>query len=137
MTNLLLYGAEKFRVDEVTNIHSFGRDRRRISIKQDGGGSKSYPGYWLEGVGSRLDMFNVWVISHGGASERFLYCELNGERIADQSSFGDATLETLDNHQITSHDQDEDSKVYDLKGCCFRGIPRNGVYMQNGKKYVK
>ena len=52
MTNLLLYGAEKFRVDEVTNIHSFGRDRRRISIKQDGGGSKSYPGYWLEGVGS-------------------------------------------------------------------------------------
>lgn len=136
VTNLLLYGTEKFLVDEVRNISSFGRDRRRIAIKQDGYGPKSYSGYWLEGVGSRLDMFNFWVVPHGGASERFLYCELDGERIADQSSFGDAALETLDIRETTSHNEDDDFRVFDLSGRCLRAIPRNGVYIRNEKKFV-
>ena len=50
-------------------------------------------GYWLEGVGSRFNLFCMWPVT--GASERFLYCKLNGERIADQSSFGDAALENF------------------------------------------
>lgn len=111
VTNLLLYGAEKFSVNETKDIRSFGSDRRRIAIKQDGIGPKSYPGYWLEGVGSRLNMFDFWVVPHAGASERFLYCELNGERIADQSSFGDAALENFGLEEPVPGDVDGDGIV--------------------------
>lgn len=135
VTNLFLYGAEKFRVDEVKNIYSFGRDRRRISIKQDGEGPKSYPGYWLEGVGGRFNMFALWG-EYMGSSEHFLYCELNGERIADQSSFGDASLETLDIHQTTIHDKSDNSEIFDLTGRRLNGVPSHEVYICNGKKIV-
>ena len=132
VTNILTYGSGKFLVDEVGYVSSFGRDRRRVALNRGDG----QLGYWLEGVGSRLDMFNVWVVPHGGASERFLYCELNGERIADQSSFGDAALESLDIRETISLDED-DTPVYDLFGRRLNGVPNHGFYIRNGRKYVK
>jgi hypothetical protein len=120
-------------VQGVETVSSFGRERRLVSLS-----SVKYPqnsvGYWLEGVGSRYEMFDIW--PSFAASVKFLYCELNGERIADQSSFGDAALETLEIHQTTSHNKDDDSKVFDMTGRCLRDIPRNGVYIKNKKKFV-
>ena len=130
VTNLLLYGAEKFRVEEVSYVSSFGHDRRRVAINRGDG----HLGYWLDGVGNRFNIFTIWG-GHAGASERFLYCELNGERIADQSSFGDAALETLDICETISTNKDDDS-VYDLAGHRLSGIPDHGVYIRNGKKLV-
>lgn len=89
LTNILVYGGEKFRVDDVGSIRSFGCDRRRIAMRRNNGSI----GYWLEGVGNRFNLFCMWPVT--GASERFLYCKLNGETIADQSSFGDAALENF------------------------------------------
>ena len=136
VTNLLLYGAENFHVDEVKVIPSFGRDRRRIAMKQDGDGPKSYSGYWLEGVGSRLDMFNIWAIPHAGASERFLYCELDGERIADQNSFGDAALETSGLNEKFKKKECTSSPIHDIHGRRVSGTSRPGIYIRNGKKVV-
>ncbi len=130
VTNILLYGAEKFCVEEVSYVNSFGHDRYRVAINRGDG----HLGYWLEGVGGRYDMFSVWHEVRA-ASERFLYCELNGERIADQSSFGDAALETLDICETISTNKDDDS-VYDLAGHRLSGIPDHGVYIRNGKKLV-
>ena len=81
-------------------------------------------------------MFALWG-EYMGSSEHFLYCELNGERIADPSSFGDASLETLDIHQTTIHDKSDDSGIFDLTGRRLNGAPRHGVYIRNGRKYVK
>ena len=132
LTNLYCWGDDSFKVEGVETVSSFGRERRLVSLS-----SVKYPqksvGYWLEGVGSRYEMFDLW--SAFAASVRFLYCEQDGERIADQSSFGDAALETLDIHQATSHNKDDDS-VYDLAGRRLSGIPDYGVYIRNGKKLV-
>ena len=80
-------------------------------------------------------MFSVWHVVTA-ASERFLYCELNGERIADQSSFGDAALESLDIRETISLDEDN-TPVYDLFGRRLNGVPNHGFYIRNGRKYVK
>ncbi len=133
LTNLYCWEGDSFKVQGVETVSSFGRERRLVSLS-----SVKYPqnsvGYWLEGVGSRYEMFDIW--PSFAASVKFLYCELNGERIADQSSFGDAALETLEIHQTTSHNKDDDSKVFDMTGRCLRDIPRNGVYIKNKKKFV-
>ena len=131
VTNILTYGSGKFLVDEVGYVSSFGRDRRRVAINRGDG----QLGYWLEGVGGRYDMFSVWHVVTA-ASERFLYCELNGERIADQSSFGDAALESLDIRETISLDEDN-TPVYDLFGRRLNGVPNHGFYIRNGRKYVK
>lgn len=132
VTNILAYGSGKFLVDEVGYVSSFGRDRRRVAINRGDG----QLGYWLEGVGGRYDMFSVWHVVTA-ASERFLYCELNGERIADQSSFGDAALESLDIQSPTSHGKSNDTDVFDLTGRRLNGVPNHGFYIRNGRKYVK
>lgn len=132
VTNILRYRSGKFKVDEAGYVSSFGRERHRVAINRGDG----HLGYWLEGVGSRYDMYRLWH-EVTAASELFLYCELNGERIADQSSFGDAALESLDIHQATTCDKDDDSEIFDLTGCRLNGVPSHGVYIRNGRKYVK
>ena len=133
LTNLYCWEGDSFKVQGVETVSSFGRERRLVSLS-----SVNYPqksvGYWLEGVGSRYEMFDIWPAF--AASVKFLYCELNGERIADQSSFGDAALETLDICETISTNKDDDS-VYDLAGHRLSGIPDHGVYIRNGKKLVK
>lgn len=134
LTNLYCWGDDSFKVQSVETVSSFGRERRLVALS-----SVKYPqksvGYWLEGVGSRYEMFDIW--PSFAASVKFLYCELNGERIADQSSFGDASLETLDIHQTTTRDKDDDSEIFDLTGRRLNGVPSHGVYIRNGRKYVK
>ena len=132
LTNLYCWGDDSFKVEGVETVSSFGRERRLVSLS-----SVKYPqksvGYWLEGVGSRYEMFDIWPAF--AASVKFLYCELNGERIADLSSFGDAAQETSVIHQTTCLDKDDNS-VYDLAGRRLSGIPDHGVYIRNGKKLV-
>ncbi len=131
LTNLYCWGDESLKVEGVETVSSFGRERRLVTLS-----SVKYPhksvGYWLEGVGSRYEMFDIWPAF--AANVRFLYCELNGERIADQSSFGDAALETSVIQQTTCLDKDDKSKVFDMTGRCLREIPRNGVYIKKNKK---
>ena len=101
--------------------------------------SVKYPGkpfgYWLEGVGSRFDMFDIW--PGAAASVKFVYCEMDGEVIADQSSFGDAALSTSYIRHGTTYKTDIPSAVYDLQGRRIHCIPSHGIYIRGGRKYVR
>ena len=133
LTNLYCWWDDSFKVQGVETVSSFGRERKLVSMS-----SVKYPqksvGYWLEGVGSRYDMFDIW--PSFAASVEFMYCELNGERIADQSSFGNAALETSDVRQYKSIIEFESRATYDLQGRRVSGTPRPGIYIRNGRKVV-
>ena len=114
VTDLFLYGPEQFMVEKIDIIPSFGRDRHRITITQEENNRRPASAYWLEGIGSRFNMFSLWP-NGTGATERFYYCELNGEIIADQSSFGDAALQLSGIQEITTS-LSQPPALYDLQG---------------------
>jgi hypothetical protein len=134
LTNLYCWGDDSFKVQGVETVSSFGRERRLVSLS-----SVKYPensvGYWLEGVGSRYDMFDIW--PGVAASVKFLSCEMNGNVIADQSSFGDAALPTSGVWQTTPENNDIPPEFFDLQGRRLASPLSHGIYIQNGRKYVR
>lgn len=132
LTNLRCWSDDSFKVSSVDATFSFGRARKLVSFTSVMHPQKS-TGYWLEGVGSRYEMFDVW--PSFAASVKFLYCELDGEVIADQSSFGDAALET--SVKQTEKGENKTPSIHDLQGRRLASPPVHGVYVHNGRKYVK
>ena len=124
--------SDSLEVVNTTTITSFGRERKRLALK-----SSLHPqnaiGYWLEGVGSRYDMFDLW--PSFAASVRLKSCELNGEIIADQSSFGDAALQLSGIQEITTS-LSQPPALYDLHGRRVSGTPRRGIYICDGRKFL-
>ena len=131
--DLVTYGKIDLLVEKIDTVTSFGRSRLLITLINlaDKEGEKD-PGFWLEGVGSRRDMFSIWPVRPGAA---FLSCEIKGEQTADQSSFGYAALPS-DIRNI-SVDTAAKKTIHDLQGRRLKGVPQKGVYIQNGRKHVK
>ena len=78
-------------------------------------------------------MFDLW--PSFAASVRLKSCELNGEIIADQSSFGDAALQLSGIQEITTS-LSQPPALYDLQGRRVSGSPQRGIYIRDGRKYV-
>ena len=133
LENVFLSQDDPVVVDEVTPINSFGRSRLRFAVKQEETGPAIY---WLEGVGGRFDFYNsVWGGPVIGASERFYSCELDGEVIADQSSFGDAALQTTGLEEVIKEEITMQDTFYNLEGQLVRHPIPGHVYIQRGKKF--
>lgn len=134
LTNVFLCPNNTFMVDEVVSIASHGHNRLRYAMKQKETGPAVY---WLEGVGGRFNFYNaVWGGTVFGASERFYSCELNGEVIADQSSFGDAALKTTVTEEEIKEEKPTHDTSYNLQGQVVRHPITGHIYIQNRKKYI-
>ncbi len=130
--DLVAYGEMVLKVDKIETVYTFTRPRRLFTLSDVSEKDRnSGPAYWLEGVGSRRDMFSLWPVSPGAV---FVSCEIDGRQVADQSSFGPAAIIT-DIRDVSL--PSASSPIHDLQGRQLNGIPEKGVYIQNGKKRVK
>ena len=134
LTGLVTYQNAEFVVSEVSTVRSFGKERRRIALIPVQNSAQA-PGYWLEGIGSRFHISALWPVI--GASERFYSCELDGEVIADQSSFGDAALQTAGMEEEIMVEKLPQGNFYNLQGIHMKSLPSKGVYIQKDKKHLK
>ena len=133
LANIFLGQDDPVVVEEVTPINSIGRSRLRFAVKQEETG----PAIYLEGVGGRFDFYNsVWGGTVTGASERFHSCELNGEVIADQSSFGDAALQTAGMEEVIKMEKPIQDTFYNLEGQVVSHPIPGHIYIQGRKKCV-
>ena len=131
--NLVAYGEMVLKVDKIETVYTFTRPRRLFTLSDVSEKNRnSGPAYWLEGVGSRLSMMALWPVRPGAV---FVSCEIDGVQIADQSSFGPAALGT-DIKEITT-DFNSNNPIHDLQGRRLNGIPQKGIYIRNGRKYVR
>ena len=128
--DLVTYGEIVLKVDKIETVYSFTRPRRLFTLIDVSEKNRhSEPAYWLEGVGSRRDMFSLW--PPGGV---FVSCEIDGRQVADQSSFGPAAIITNIQDVLPPP---ANRSIHDLQGRRLNGIPQKGVYIQNSRKYVK
>ena len=91
---------------------------------------------WVEGVGSCLSPFLPWTPLP--SRDRFLFfkwCQLGKTYILDDEDF----YKDIDTNVIrdNSYWNDENATIYDLLGRQQNTTPAKGVYIQDGKKYVK
>jgi hypothetical protein len=129
--DLVTYGEIVLKVDKIETVYTFTRPRRLFTLIDVSENNRhSGPAYWLEGVGSRRDMFSLW--PPGGV---FVSCEIDGNQVADQSSFGPAALMT--EIQNISPDTSASNTIHDLQGRLLKGTPQKGIYIKNGRKMVK
>lgn len=130
--DLVAYGEMVLKVDKIETVYTFTRPRRLFTLIDVSENNRhSGPAYWLEGVGSRRDMFSLWPITPGAV---FVSCEIDGNQVADQSSFGPAAIITdIQDVSLPS----TSSPIHDLQGQRLKGTPQKGVYIRNGKKYVR
>lgn len=130
--NLAAYGERVLKVDKIETVYTFTRPRRLFTLSDVSEKDRnSGPAYWLEGVGSRHDMFSMWPVRPGAV---FVSCEIDGRQVADQSSFGPAAIITdIQDVSLPS----ASSPIHDLQGRRLNGMTQKGVYIQNGRKYVK
>lgn len=130
--NLVAYGEMVLKVDKIETVYTFTRPRRLFTLSDVSDKDRnSGPAYWLEGVGSRRDMFSLWPVTPGAV---FVSCEIDGRQVADQSSFGPAAIITDIQDALPPP---ANRSIHDLQGRQLHGIPQKGVYIQNGRKYVK
>ncbi len=135
--DLYCWRDDKLKVTKTQVVSSFEKERKMTSLC-----SVNHPhkgnGYWLEGIGSRYDMYDIW--PSFAANVQFLYCELNGEMIADQSSFGEAALPPLGIHHVETGKPAAGPYItYDLQGRLINDTSGNqlpGIYIRNRQKFV-
>jgi len=94
------------------------------------GDSACVKDYWADGVGSLIDPF-VRDISRpriGPGSYVFVHgCKVKGREVYLAMTMG------LKNPQINT----DKAAIYDLSGRRLQAIPQRGVYIVNGKKYIR
>ena len=110
-------------------ITSVGRSYRGLilSRKLDGNECKAS---WIEGIGGVSDIF-VQTIPLG------LIC--GSALVLEECSVGDEILYHDDITGLTTPKLDATDKaaIYDLSGRRLQAIPQRGVYIVNGKKYIR
>ena len=92
---------------------------------------------WLEGVGSCLSPFLPWMpVIPRDNLVFFKWCYLGKTIIAGEKDFySDNETNAISNHRYTG--AESGSHLYDLQGRRVTGTPQCGIYIQNGRKYVK
>jgi len=127
------------KVAKVESVESFGIKRRLITLSLTPPPMRESKAYWLEGIGSRFDIYSTWVFM--GAVIIFESCSLNGTTIADQSSFGPGNINGGNTGINTAKMHGRQSAgaaytLFDLQGRRLKAKPAKGVYIQDGRKHV-
>lgn len=138
-------------VEKDTIIQSCDRFYHRMFIhnltyewKNDEYGEWYYiPGYWIEGIGSSSPYFSIPYLWIGTLWFQFAECYVEGELIWRDPRYNpqDSGIETIPDSPFPI----PNFAIYNLSGHKFNnellqsntaGLPK-GVYIQNGKKFVK
>ena len=75
----------KMRNNEERYMETDGVRRKCLLVNRvdNSDNAEDYPsGWWIEGIGSELGPLNTWLFESAGNTNNFLYCEINGQRVA-------------------------------------------------------
>ena len=105
-------------------------------------------GFWLEGVGSWLDLFIPFVTGIRDSIPVLSDCKIGDERIG--TYFADASYKNLIWGKIANYFDDclgveavadtqenNNSTIFDLQGRRLKTAPEKGVYIRGGKKFIR
>lgn len=127
------------QVKQVKDVIIGGKDRRCYEMWYYEEGEDVIDGladYWIEGIGCMNgpgSPFWCYVI---GPQSLLLSCYDGDECIFNIEDFL-ASFPTSMNPAVDAHHYiDPDTPIYDIQGRRVQGIPKKGVYMQNGKKVI-
>ena len=102
----------------------------------DGDTIMDFPcGFWIEGIGSELGPLNTWLFGASGNNNFLLYCDVNGQRVFTQSEF----KENSTGIQVSNSRKERDISfpTYTIAGHITPSDAIKGIYIKNGKKYIK
>ena len=130
-----VYNCEEDRMEDVT-IHDVqtmnvqGRDLKCLFVKgQHDGGC-----WWLEGIGSSEGFeYNIQKNTPGNT------IKISSVYLGDKCLFlaEDDKPSAIEGIITNITDRRTDNAIYDLMGRRLNGVPAKGIYIQNGKKYVR
>lgn len=117
-------------VSDVDYIEVNGVLRKRIIIKSQIFGTF----YWVDGIGTDRELWADPAIGAVIGENSYLYeCYENGKLIFSQSDFTKAS----DVGRVWQEKKIDDSCRYTIDGTCIGDNGKCGIYIQNGKKYIK
>ena len=88
---------------------------------------------WIEGIGSlSYGLRGALLCTYSGAKQTFVEC-----RDKDNILYENPDAKTLDNECIQIKRPSNSISLFDLQGRRINGQPQKGMYIQNGKKFVK
>ena len=122
---------ENYVVTSVNTIELYGVERRIYGIGEEVGDVPET--YWIEGIGSIQGLTST-IFLFGGPS--FVRCEKGGDLLYDSDDFFNQLATSI--YQIDQGNQGTSSgKLYDLQGRRLDHEPQHGVFIRDGRKYVK
>lgn len=128
-------------VTAVDTVEQHGRMLRRIVFVANyyGSSDESFEATeycWVEGVGSSADMLsNIELL---GNYYSFQSCMLNGQMLYDNTVFyADAVHADIRANQEVQARRWHSVQRYDLQGRRLNAQPSHGVYIRDGRKYVR
>ena len=102
----------------------------RVADTDNDVSSKNLPsGWWIEGVGSELGPLNTWLFD-GMGSPLFIKCEVNGNTIFDRHEF-------VTHVTAITRSKFNTKIVFDLTGRRLNSVPEKGMYIKDGKKWLR
>ena len=130
-----VYNCEEDRMEDVT-IHDVqtmnvqGKDLKCLFVKnQHDGGC-----WWLEGIGSSEGFeYNIQKNTPGNT------IKIGSVYLGDKCLFlaEDDKPSGIEDITTNTTNSRTDNAIYDLMGRRLNGVPAKGIYIQNGKKYVR
>ena len=95
-----------------------------------------YQYYWIEGIGSEIDLMNATPVWYdGGISKYLVTCKLNGQIIYDKDDFL-TSAQIVTGLSKSSDSLSDKGNLFDLQGRRLSGKPARGIYIKNGKKIL-
>ena len=130
---------DKLRVGSVETVSVNGVARRVLKIlrqSDEGETSDEVVDIWIEGIGCMGGPVFTWWWTAIGLPHLLVDCYQEDQKLF---SCEDVSLQQIADVRSLSivNGQHSASAVYDLQGRRLNGEPRSGVYIRDGKKYVK
>ena len=95
---------------------------RMMSLDKD-----YYLSEWIEGIGSTQDLF--FTLPYDGNYSHIISCEQNGKTLY-QDSYYTGIIDIRTNSNVSS-------QIFDFSGRRLNSVPKKGMYIKNGKKWLR
>ena len=124
-------GEPPYVVTDIDTVSCGGRLFRRFHFSNEQGWTNT----WIEGIGSPEELRRLF--TEPGQSFVFLSCQVNGDTIFTSQDFYAAGMTNALPTVSTTAPAQRNPSLFDLQGRRLTAVPTRGLYVKDGRKYVK